>query len=199
MSEFFWGLRGLDRWGLRGFQPLVFLGLSYLFHYRSRLSSLSHFLLSSSLFFSRPFPGRCFPLCTRISRTGQDHTESGGESVAAEGAHQSTNDELTDERQVWTRGFQSELGGGGVSGQEFLQFWSRSSWQSRCVLRGCVGVRVMLTSSHRFCLLRPPVTKCNQFSQNFRIFALSRGLPQKIRAERPSNGNAERLRTKNPS
>ena len=28
-------------------------------------------------------------------------------------------------------------------------------------------------------LLRPPVPKCNQISQNFRIFTLSRGLPHK--------------------
>ena len=73
-------------------------------------------LLSSSL---QPFPGPWF-LILGPERPRQVKTTPSlvGESVAAEGAQQSTNDEVTDEQQVWIRGIQSEMGGGGVS-QEF--------------------------------------------------------------------------------
>ena len=37
---------------------------------------------------------------------------------------------------------------------------TRSTWQSRCVLRGCVGVGAVHTTWHRICVLRPPVPKC---------------------------------------
>ena len=147
---------------------------------------------------------------------------------------QSTNDEVTDERQVWSRRIQSVLGGGGV---KYLAKSLCLTWMCWCMrLATCIttwhsfsleiqtkstwqSCGVLLSSSHRFCLLRPPVPKCFlprvseiRFFKNsgfslcpgvvknsgFSLcqMAMRDDFGQKIRAETPSNGCADPVRIK---